>query len=157
MVNTHSPPGPNSNESVVVVNPSGPHHRARCSASEKDSNTKRRGASISRSMTISRSRAVLGRSMFPFLSFQFLCVCLETVERSLPEALEAADPLVDPTQAASVEAIEAVPSSCFYVHQADFPQDPEVLGRRRLGETEPLRDGADGLLVLLQQREDPPS
>jgi hypothetical protein len=49
--------------------------------------------------------------MFPFLSFQFLCVCLETVERSLPEALEAADPLVDPTQAASVEAIEAVPSS----------------------------------------------
>jgi hypothetical protein len=40
---------------VVVVNPSGPHHRDRCRTSVNTSNTSSRGASMTREITISRS------------------------------------------------------------------------------------------------------
>ncbi len=52
---THSPPTRNSNASVVVVNPSGPHQCARCRASVNASKTSSLGASMRREMTISLS------------------------------------------------------------------------------------------------------
>jgi len=44
-----------TNARVVVVNPSGPHHRDRCRTSVNASNNSSRGASMTREMTISRS------------------------------------------------------------------------------------------------------
>src|SRR4051812_22522355 len=55
MVNRHTPPGRTSISRVVVVNPSGPHHLAICLASVHAANTRSRGASTVRVMTISRS------------------------------------------------------------------------------------------------------
>jgi hypothetical protein len=52
---SHSPPTRNSNARVVVVNPSGPHHRDRCRTSVNASNTSSRGALMTREITISRS------------------------------------------------------------------------------------------------------
>src|SRR5690606_19610647 len=155
MVNSHSPPGRKSNDLVVVVNPFGPHQRERCSSVVNASNTNRRGASMNRSTTISRSYVVSGCSISPFLSLQFLGIRLETVESLAPEPLEAAGPFVHFPQTTGAQAVEAMPTPRVHVDQSDLLQDLQVLRRRRLGEAEPLGDGADRLLPVLQHREDP--
>src|SRR6185436_7260810 len=52
-----APPGRRSNSWKVLVKPAGPHHRARRSGSLNASNTRSRGASMTRVVTISRSEA----------------------------------------------------------------------------------------------------
>jgi hypothetical protein len=54
MTKRQTPPGRNSKRDVVVVNPFGPHHCARCFASVQTENTNSRGASNSRIPMIER-------------------------------------------------------------------------------------------------------
>ena len=63
---------------VVVVNPSGPHHRDRCRTSVNASNSSSRGASMSREMTISRSAVAdcAGAPLVPSRSSALLLPCL---------------------------------------------------------------------------------
>src|SRR5262245_7906818 len=96
MSNSQTPPGRNSNALVVRLKPSGPHQWARCAGSVYASKTRRRGPSMTRETTISRSAsarplAVAAIALFPPLKLPD--VPLETVEALVPELLEAADPV----------------------------------------------------------------
>src|SRR5690348_8827027 len=113
---SHTPPTRNSNDRVVVVKPSGPHHRDRCRTCVNASNTSSGGAPITREITISRS-AVAGAGSPPLLviaivwSFlpclpKFLHVLVQPVEALAPEPLEAAHPLVDRPQPAGVQVVQ---------------------------------------------------
>src|SRR6185437_11077350 len=70
----------------IVVKPCGPHQRAICSGWVHALNTSRRGASMTRVTTSSRSAVAL---MLPstslLLALQFLQVALEPVEALFPE------------------------------------------------------------------------
>src|SRR5215218_725901 len=111
---SHSPPARNSKDRVVVVNPSGPHHRDRCRTCVNASNTNSRGAPMAREITISRSAVAWSGSppllvvaivwsLLPCL-LQLLHVLVQPVEALAPEPLEAAHPLVDRPQPAGVQA-----------------------------------------------------
>src|SRR3954463_4602967 len=103
MTKSHTPPTRNSKDRVVVVNPSGPHHRDRCRTCVNASNTSSRGALMTRDITISRSAVACSGSppllvvairwsLLPRL-FQVLHVLVQPVEAPAPEPLEAAHPL----------------------------------------------------------------
>src|SRR5215470_11232911 len=108
----------NSNARVVVVKPSGPHHRDRCRTSVNASNTSSRGALITREITISRSAVACAGSppllvvaiVWPLLPClpQFLHVRVQPVEALVPEPLEPAGPLVNRSQPTGVKAIQAL-------------------------------------------------
>src|SRR4030081_757268 len=109
MMKSHTPPGRNSNARVVVVNPFGPHHWLRCLALVNASYTRRRGPSMVRETTISRSEALrlLGADATSFLlAPKFLHVLVEPVETPVPELLEPAGPSVNWLEAARVERVE---------------------------------------------------
>src|SRR3954454_21740283 len=118
MTKSHTPPTRNSNARVVVVNPSGPHHRDRCRTSVNASNTSSRGASMPREITISRSAVadcagvpcpvvLIQLLLLPCL-LQVLHVRLQPVEALVPEPLEPAGPLVDRPEPAGVKAVHAL-------------------------------------------------
>src|SRR6476619_612327 len=133
MMKTHSPPTRNSNARVLVLNPSGPHHRDRCRTSVNASNTSSRGALMTREITISRS-AVPDRAGASVLSLpsslvlprllEVLHVGVQPVEALVPEPLETAGPLVNRSQPAGVKVVQTL-LACFAVpHQPDFPEHP---------------------------------
>src|SRR5262245_65508819 len=95
----------NAKERVVVVKPSGPHHRDRCRTRVNASNTSSRGAPITREITISRSAVacagsppllvvVIVWSLPPGLR-QLLHVRVQPVETLAQEPLDAAHPIAD--------------------------------------------------------------
>src|ERR1700716_963207 len=106
MTKSHTPPGRNSNARVVVVNPFGPHHWARCVTSVNASNTRRRGPSMVRDTMISRSEAVrllFADATFVLLLLKFLYILVKPVETFAPELLEPSHPFVDWLEALHVE------------------------------------------------------
>src|SRR3954462_12058286 len=115
MTKSQTPPTRNSKDRVVVVNPSGPHHRDRCRTCVNASNTSSRGAPMAREITISRSVVVRSGSapLLVVVIRWFLLPCLvqishvlvQPVEALAPEPLEAAHPLVDRPQPAGVQAV----------------------------------------------------
>src|SRR5690348_16582155 len=136
MTKSHSPPARNSKDRVVVVNPSGPHHRDRCRTSVNASNTSSRGAPMSRESTISRSAVVWAASppllvlvIRSFLLFQISHVVVKPVESLMPEFLEAAHPLVDRPQPVGVQAVQPLFPGPADPHQPDLAEHPQVLGR----------------------------
>src|SRR4030088_792356 len=105
MMKSQTPPGRNSKDRVVVVNPFGPHHRPRCAGSVNASNTSRRGPWMVREMMNSRSAAIglLFATVFPvLLALKFLHVLVDPDEAPAPELFEPADPLVDRLEASRV-------------------------------------------------------
>src|SRR4029079_4374670 len=114
MTKSQTPRARNSKDRVVVVNPSGPHHRDKCRTWVNASNTTSRGAPIEREITISRSLAarsppllvvVIVWSLLPRV-LQLLHVLVQPVEARAPEPLEAAHPLVDRPQPPGVQAVQ---------------------------------------------------
>src|ERR1043165_6642689 len=95
MTKRHVPPVLNSKVCVVVVNPFGPHHCARCFGSVNAENTRSRGASKTRVPMIecgSRSRSMLLFAAMIFLplalflrGLQRLQVIIETIEPLFPK------------------------------------------------------------------------
>src|SRR5882757_8690641 len=103
MTKRQTPPTRKSKACVVRVKPSGPHHCARCSGSEKAANTRSRGALNTREPMIergSRSRSMLFVAATAFLlgfgwsglfavrrfRLDRLQIILEAIEPLLPEA-----------------------------------------------------------------------
>src|SRR6185369_12382097 len=90
---SQAPPTRNSQDRVVVENPSGPHHRDRCRTCVNASNTSSRGARMSRDTTISRSAVACVFSPPPPLLVvaipSFLPLCLFQVLHVLVEPVEA--------------------------------------------------------------------
>src|SRR5207302_3028692 len=92
------PPGRASNSATALLTPFGPHHFCRCSGCVNTSKTRSRGASNTRSMTISvlaMSSATLLAAMSLLLLAQFLEVLVQPVEPLFPDHAIALDPLVD--------------------------------------------------------------
>src|SRR5436190_2121144 len=163
---SHSPPTRNSKDRVVVVKPSGPHHRDRCRTRVNASNTSSRGAPITREITISRSAVACAASppllvvaivwsLLPCL-LQLLHVLVQPVEALAPEPLEAAHPLVDRPQPAGVQAVQPLLARPADPHQPDLPEDPQVLGRLRLGHPQVPGQFSHRPLAAPQQPQDRP-
>src|SRR5215203_439425 len=163
---SHSPPTRNSKDRVVVVKPSGPHHRDRCRTRVNASNTSSRGAPITREITISLSAVACAGSppllivaivwsLLPCL-LQLLHVLVQPVEALAPEPLEAAHPLVDRPQPAGVQAVEPLLARPADPHEPDLAEDPQVLGRLRLGHPQVPRQVGHGPLAAPQQHQDLP-
>src|SRR5262249_49088867 len=109
MTKRQMPPGRKSKLWVVVVKPFGPHHCARCRASVKAANTSSRGASNTRTPSItlgSLSRSMLLPASFFSSLARFLVLAgffplkrpqifVEPIEPLLPELPIALQPFVD--------------------------------------------------------------
>src|SRR5438132_410860 len=167
MTKSHSPPTRNSNDFVVVVNPSGPHHRDRCRTSVNASNTTSRGALMTREITISRSAvadcagaprpvALIKLILLPCL-LEVLHVLVQPVEALVPEPLEPAGPLVNRSQPAGVKAVQALLACLAVPHQSDLPEHPQVFGRPRLGHPQLLGQLGHRPLTRPQQYQDLPA
>src|SRR5881396_2924776 len=109
MVASHDPPGLKSNAFVVILPPVGAHHWARWVALVNASKTSRRGPSMMRETTISRSASLLASvAICVLLLLKFLHVFVQPVEALVPVLLEANDPLVHRLEATRVEAVKAL-------------------------------------------------
>jgi hypothetical protein len=130
MMKSHTPPGRNSKECVVVVKPFGLHQWARCLISDQASQTRRRGPSTVRDTTISRSEIaglLLAAAMSLLLSAELPYVFVETVECFVPILLETACPFMDRLEAPGVEAIESLSPRSADVHEPYLAKHAEVL------------------------------
>src|SRR5512136_2053761 len=98
MTKRHTPPGPNSNENVVVVKPFGPHHCARCFGSVHAEKTRSRDASNTRVPMIERgsvSRSMLFfAATFLLLRLQNTQVIVEPIQTFFPEPAILLEPVV---------------------------------------------------------------
>src|SRR5581483_2786671 len=110
MMKRHTPPGLNENSCVVIVNPRGPHHRARCFASVHSSKTLSGGASNTRVAEIARVSSLVAAffaSMLFLLFLQLLQVFVQSVEALFPEFAVVIDPVGGFLERAGVEAAGA--------------------------------------------------
>src|ERR1700674_2093912 len=158
MMKSQTPPGRNSNARVVVVNPFGPHHRLRCLTSVNASNTRRRGPSMIRETTISRSeilRALGADATSLLLVLKLLHVLVQPVEALAPELLEPASPLVDRLEATRIEAVEPLLSRAADSHQPHLAEHTQVLGGARRRDAQGARQVVHRALMTLEYREDP--
>src|SRR6185503_5923619 len=71
-----------------------------------------------------------------------------------PVLLEDAGPFVKGANCVRVGAVEHLPAVAPDIHQADVPQDPQVLRHRRLAEIELRDDVADVTLLRREVDED---
>src|SRR5206468_2447625 len=78
------------------------------------------------------------------------------VEALVPEPLETAHPLVDRPQAAGVQAVQPLLARPADPDKTDLPQDPQVLGRLRLGHPQVPRQVGHRPLAAPQQHQDLP-
>jgi pimeloyl-ACP methyl ester carboxylesterase len=88
---------------------------------------------------------------------EVLHVGVQTVEALVPEPLEPAGPLVDRSQPAGVEAVQALLARLAVPHQPDLPEHPQVLGRARLGHPQLLGQLGHRPLTRPQQHQDLPA
>src|SRR2546428_13783317 len=134
IVASHTPPGLKSNACVVILLPAhGAHHSARWLALVNASKTSRRGPSMMRETTISRSASLLASlAICMLLLLKFLHVLVEPVEVRVPVLLEANDPLVHRLEAARVEAVEPLLPGLAYPHEPHLAKHAEGLRHTRL-------------------------
>src|SRR5712664_2794920 len=134
IVASHTPPGLKSNACVVILLPAhGAHHSARWVALLNASKTSRRGPSMMRETTISRSASLSAcLAICVLLLLKFLHVLVEPVEVLVPVLLEADDPLVHRLEAARVEAVEPLLAGLADPHESHFAKHAQVLRRARL-------------------------
>ena len=114
---------------------------------------------MTREITISRSAVappLLPHFLLPCL-LEVLHVLVQPVEALVPEALEPAAPLVDRSQPAGVEAVQALLARLAVPHQPDLPEHPQVLGRPRLGHPQLLGQLGHRPLTRPQQHQDLPT
>src|SRR2546428_13948060 len=158
IVASHTPPGLNSNACVVILLPAhGAHHSARWSALVNASKTSRRGPSMMRETTISRSASVLASlAICMLLLLKFLHVLVEPVEVLVPVLLEANDPLVHRLEAARLEAVEPLLPGLADPHESHFAKHAQVLRRARLRDPQCAGKLIDRTLAPLKKDENPP-
>src|SRR6185437_11078357 len=107
MTKRHTPPGRKSKVRVVVVNPFGPHHCARCFGSLHTENTRARGAlstrlpmiergSFSRSMLLFTATRLLPFVLFVLLTLRLNCpkIVVEPIETLFPKAAVFLEPVI---------------------------------------------------------------
>src|SRR5258708_26944925 len=108
MTKRQTPPGLMSKALVVVVNPFGPHHCARCLGSVHASHTRWRGA-LNRRVPInargssSRSRLFFTPTLL-LLRLQFTQIIIQPIEARLPEAAITLEPVVNALQCRGFDA-----------------------------------------------------
>src|SRR2546428_3284667 len=158
IVASHTPPGLKSNACVVILLPAhGAHHSARWVALVNASNTSRRGPSMMRETTISRSASVLASlAICMLLLLKFLHVLVEPVEVLVPVLLEANDPLVHRLEAARVEAVEPLLPGLADAHESHFAKHAQVLRRAWLRDPQCACKLIDRTLAPLKKDENPP-
>src|SRR5947209_20558873 len=122
MVASHTPPGLKSNAWVVILLPAhGAHHSARWVALVNASKTIRRGPSMTRETTISRSASLLASlAICLLLLLKFLHVFVEPFEVLVPVLLEPDDPLMHVEQATRVEPVEPLLPGLAHAYETDF-------------------------------------
>src|SRR5581483_6669511 len=171
MTKRQMPPGRNSKLCVVVVNPLGPHHCARCFGSVKAANTSSRGASNSRLPMIERgsvSRSTLFFTpTFSLLRLQGFEIVVESVEPLLPQATIAFEPIVNAFQGGRFEPARTPLRFTAARDQACVLQYLQVLGyggpahlerlceltHRGLAQGEAREDGASGRICERGKRD----
>src|SRR5438445_7586976 len=158
IVASHTPPGLKSNACVVILLPShGAHHSVRWAALVNASKTIRRGPSMMRETTISRSASLLASlAICMLLLLKFLHVLVEPVEVLVPILLEANDPLVHRLDAARVEAVEPLLPGLADPHESHFAKHAQVLRRARLRDPQGPCKLVDRTLAPLEKDENPP-
>src|SRR2546428_5550092 len=158
IVASHTPAGLKSNACVVILLPAhGAHHSARWVALVNASKTSRRGPSMMRETTISRSASLLASAamcMLPLL--KLLHVCVEPVEVLVPVLLEANDPLVHRLEAARVETVEPLLPGLADPHEPDLTKHAQVLRRAGLRDPQCACKLIDRTLAPFKQHQDPP-
>src|SRR5438445_5973815 len=128
IVASHTPPGLKSNACVVILLPAhGAHHSARWVALVNASKTSRRGPSMMRETTISRSASLLASAIWMLLLLKFFHILVEPVEVLVPVLLEANDPLVHRLEAARVEAVEPLLPGPADPHESHLAKHAQVL------------------------------
>src|SRR5438067_12826285 len=158
LVASHTPPGLKSNACVVILLPShGAHHSARWAALVNASKTIRRGPSMMRETTISRSASLLASlAIWMLLLLKSLHVLVEPVEILVPVLLEADDPLVHGLEAARVEAVQPLLPGLADPDESHFAKHAQVLRRARLRDPQCPCELIDRALPPFQKDEDPP-
>src|SRR5713101_2803165 len=157
IVASHTPPGLKSNAFVVILPPFGAHHWARWSALVNASKTSRRGPSMIRETTISRSASLLAPlAICMLLLLKFLHVLVEPVEVLVPVLLEPNDPLVHRLEPARVEAVQPLLSGLAYPHESHFAKHAQVLRSARLRDPQYACKLIDRTLTPLKKGENPP-
>src|SRR5271166_5421734 len=126
----------------IVVKPCGPHQRAMCSGCVHALNTSRRGASMTRVTTSSRSAVLMFASTALLLALQFLQVALEAVEALFPEDAVVLQPVGRTLERARFQPAWAPLCLTAAGDQAGVLQHLEVLGDR--GEAHVERFGQFG-------------
>src|SRR5207253_1309340 len=155
---SHSPPGLKSNACVVILLPAhGAHHSARWVALVNASKTSRRGPSMMRETTISRSASLLAPlAIFVLLLLKFLHVLVEPIEVLVPVLLEANDPLMHRLEAARVEAVEPLLPGFADPHESHLAKHAQVLRRTRLSDPQCAGKLVDRTLAPFEKGENPP-
>src|SRR5262245_10065551 len=83
-------------------------------------------------------------------------VRVQPVEAPAPEPLEAAHPRADRPQPAGVQLVQPLLARPADPHEPDLPEDPQVLGRLRLGHPQVPRQAGHRPLAAPQQPQDLP-
>src|SRR5215469_11779412 len=109
MTKRQTPPGRMSKLDVVVENPLGPHHCARCFGSVQASNTSVRGASMMRVVTMDRAASAISLSAPTFLllfffGLQLPDIVLEAVEPLFPDFAIPLEPGIGLLERARLDA-----------------------------------------------------
>src|SRR5207253_2917897 len=141
---------------VILLPAHGAHHSARWVALVNASKTSRRGPSVMRETTISRSASLLASvAICVLLLLEFLHVLVEPVEVLVPVLLEANDPLVHRLEAAGIEAVKALLPGLADPHEAHFAKHAEVFRRARLGDPQCACELVDRTFAPFEKDEDP--
>src|SRR5579883_2957618 len=163
MTKRQTPPGRKSKLDVVVVNPFGPHHCAKCRASVHTENTSSRGASNSRMPmmergSLSRSRLFLA-AMFRILclrgfGLELLQVGVQAIEALVEKAAVKSEPLVDLLEGARLDPAGPPLRLTAARDQAGTLQHFQVLRHGREAHGERLRQLGHRGLAPRQARQD---
>src|SRR5688572_1551344 len=161
MSKRHCPPTRMSISFVSIANPSGPNHAGNCAGSVQASNTRARGASTTRVMTISRSRGhsdhgdwrtLVGSLMVAGLLLAALNVGVHPVKPRGPEAEVLAEPGVGPAQRLRFEGAHANPARLASLKKSAVFKDADVLQECRQADAEWLGEFAHRCFPQAQAR-----
>src|SRR5207253_640997 len=139
---------------VILLPAHGAHHSARWVALVNASKTSRRGPSVMRETTISRSASLLASlAICMLLLLKFLHVLVEPIEVLVPVLLEPNDPLMHRLEAARVEAVEPLLPGFSDTDESHFAKHAQVLRRARLRDPQRARKLIDRTLAALKKGE----
>src|SRR5215472_4652405 len=157
MPKRYAPPTRMSMSQWIVVKPCGPHQRATCSGCVQALNTNRRGVSMTRVTTSSRSAVLMFASTSLLLALQFLQVVLQPVEALFPEAAVIFQPVSRALERARSQPAWPPLRRAAAGDQAGVLQHLEVLGDAGKAHVERLREFGDRGLAAGQPRQDRPT